>query len=266
MASSVDDGRGWVPEPARPRPRPGPPRVVGHDPRPRVRRAVHGGPRPLDRQRGAALDATRPGLQHRRPAVGGQRLRPLLRRLPAPGRARRRPVRSPPHLHARPHPVRRSQPGVRRRPEPVHARRGAHPAGPGCGRAVTGHPDDPHHDLHRPRRAVPRPRDLERHGGGGRRLGGTARRHPHRPAVVAMDLLHQHPHCRRRAGGGPCRAGRDPRRGRAPVARRTRGHRRHRWAGGPGVRRGRHQHTRLVLALDGRAPRDLAGSAWPPSW
>ena len=39
------------------------------------------------------------------------------------------------HLHARPVPVRRRQPGVRRGPEPVHARGGARPAGPGRGRA-----------------------------------------------------------------------------------------------------------------------------------
>ena len=46
----------------------------------RLPRPVHGHPRRLDRQRGAAVDPRRPALLHDRPAVGRQRVHPDVRR------------------------------------------------------------------------------------------------------------------------------------------------------------------------------------------
>src|SRR6266550_9244466 len=48
---------------------------------------VHGCPGHCDRERRLALDQDRPRVLPGEPPVGDQRLRPLLRRLPAPGRA-----------------------------------------------------------------------------------------------------------------------------------------------------------------------------------
>ena len=63
---------------------------------------VHGGARRLHRERGAAGHPARPGVQPDRTAVGGDRLRPDLRR-PAPPRGTPgRPVRPAAHLPARP--------------------------------------------------------------------------------------------------------------------------------------------------------------------
>src|SRR2546429_8032706 len=55
---------------------------------------VHGRPGHRDRERRVALDQGRPRVLAGEPPVGDQRLRPLLWRLPAPGRAGGRSTRS----------------------------------------------------------------------------------------------------------------------------------------------------------------------------
>src|SRR2546422_6209523 len=71
------------------------------------RSPVHGRPGHRDRERRVALDQGRPGVLTGEPPVGDQRLRAVLRRLPAPGRAG---GRSP-----------RTEAAVPRRPRPLHA-------------------------------------------------------------------------------------------------------------------------------------------------
>src|SRR6184192_3745691 len=66
---------------------------------------VHGRPGHRDRECRVALDQDRPRVLPGEPPVGDQRLRPLLRRLPAPGRAGGRPARSAAALPRRCRPV-----------------------------------------------------------------------------------------------------------------------------------------------------------------
>src|SRR3989449_8902176 len=66
---------------------------------------VHGRPGHRDRERRLALDQDRPRVLPGEPPVGDQRLRPLLRRLPAPGRAGGRSTRSAAALPRRHRPV-----------------------------------------------------------------------------------------------------------------------------------------------------------------
>src|SRR5205809_5737036 len=66
---------------------------------------VHGRPGHRDRERRLALDQDRPRVLPGEPPVGDQRLRPLLRRLPAPGRAGGRSARSAAALPRRHRPV-----------------------------------------------------------------------------------------------------------------------------------------------------------------
>src|SRR6266705_2241778 len=66
---------------------------------------VHGRPGHRDRERRVALDQGRPRVLPGEPPVGDQRLRPLLRRLPAPGRAGGRSTRSAAALPRRHRPV-----------------------------------------------------------------------------------------------------------------------------------------------------------------
>src|SRR5438477_619934 len=66
---------------------------------------VHGRPGHRDRERRLALDQDRPRVLPAEPPVGDQRLRSLLRRLPAPGRAGGRPTWSAPALPRRHRPV-----------------------------------------------------------------------------------------------------------------------------------------------------------------
>src|SRR2546428_6731870 len=69
------------------------------------RSPVHGRPGHRDRERRLALDQDRPRVLPGEPPVGDQRLRPLLRRLPAPGRAGGRSTRSAAALPRRHRPV-----------------------------------------------------------------------------------------------------------------------------------------------------------------
>ena len=75
--------------------------------RPPQRRAVHGRARHRNRQRRPALDQGRPRVLAGEPAVGDQRLRARVRRLPPARRARRGPARPQARLRRRP---RRSSP------------------------------------------------------------------------------------------------------------------------------------------------------------
>ena len=70
--------------------------------RPAGRGVLHDHRGPHDRQRGPADHRGEAALSRVRPAVGGHRLRPDLRRLPAPRRAGRRPARSPTPAHGGP--------------------------------------------------------------------------------------------------------------------------------------------------------------------
>ena len=77
---------------------------------PPVLGVLHGDPRRLDRERRPAVDPEGPPFQAGRPAVGAERLRADLRRLPAPRRPRGRRARPPRGLHGRRRPLHRSRP------------------------------------------------------------------------------------------------------------------------------------------------------------
>lgn len=110
----------------------------------RVHRAVPRRPGHLRRQRRPAPHPGRPRPRRHGSAVGRQRLLADVRRVPPPGRARRRPVRAQARLHHRPRPVHRRQPRRRVRPGRRHADRGPRRAGarrrdPGARHAVADH-------------------------------------------------------------------------------------------------------------------------------
>ena len=155
------------------------------------------------------------GLLAGEPAVGDQRLRARLRRLPAPRRACRRPPRPPAHVHRRP---RRVHVGVAPRGARVEravADRRPRDAGPRRGDHLPGGAVDPDDDLRRGQGAQHRARRLGR----GRRLRRRgrrpARRRLHRPPELGVDLLHQHPGRDHRARARTRAARREPRRSRA---------------------------------------------------
>ena len=182
-------------------------------------RPVHGRPRYRDRERGAALDQDRPRVLAAGPAVGDQRVRTLLRRLPAPRRAGGRPARTTPVV---PHRPRRLHGGLALRgPRLVGgvAARGA--LGPGARRGDrhAGGSVDPDDHVQRRARAEHRARRVGRGRRVRRRRRRPARRHPHGPAELGVDLL---PQRAGRGGGLRPRAvapEREPRRKRALVRR-----------------------------------------------
>ena len=137
-------------------------------------------PRRLDRERRFSIDQARARVLRTEPAVGRERLRAHLRRIPAARRARRRPRRPPPHPCRRPHPVYARLARRRRSAQ----RRSAHrrPAGPGHRRRddVPGRALDHHHNLHQPSRPQHRRRSLGRHSRPRRRLRRRTQRRPHR--------------------------------------------------------------------------------------
>ena len=157
--------------------------------RPLLPRAVHGGPRRLDRERRAAVDLGRPRLRPREPRLGRQRVHARVRRLPAARRARRRPARPPRGVRRRARPVRarvarragsrrassRSSPRARRRASAARSSRRR--------RCRSSRPASPRAASATARSAV------GRDGGDRRRVGRAARRRPHRDA---------------RAGAGSC--------------------------------------------------------------
>src|SRR5580700_1323735 len=164
---------------------------------------VHGRARRLDRHGGPAVDRPRPALHGVRSAVGGQRLRAHLRRLPAAGRARRRPVRAPPGLPVRDGPVHPGQPGGRAGYRRGLADRSPGRAGRGRRLPVPRDADHHRHDvLGRP--PDPGPGHLERRRRSGRSGRRDSRRCPHLGPGVALGAVREHPdrhgRDRRRAG------------------------------------------------------------------
>ena len=188
-----------------------------------LRRPVHGRARHRDRERRTSLDSDRSRLLPAEPPVGPQRLRARLRRVPAARWTHRRPARpaadlrrGDDSLHVRLAPLR---PRVERR---IADRR---PRDPGSRRRVH-HPRsarDPRDHVHRRPRAEHRSRRVGR----GRRLrrrGRRAlRRHPHRPALVGVDLLRQHPGRPRRPGADAAPPLREPGPARPELRRAGRG-------------------------------------------
>ena len=167
-----------------------------------LRGAVHGHPRPEHRQRGAALDPVGPRLLLARPAVGGQRLRDHLRRLPAARGPCGRSVRTAPGVRCGPDRVRARLARRRPRAEWWSADRRSRRAGPRRrlhGGVVAGH----HHLFVRAGSEAP---PCDRHLGGDERprRGGRrpARRDHHPGAHLALDPADQSPDRRRDRAGG----------------------------------------------------------------
>ena len=222
---------------------------TGADPR----GAVHGHPRRRDRERRAAVDPGRPRVLAAEPAVGDQRIRARVRRLPAARRAIRRPPRPPSRLHGRNRHLHDRLAPVRPRVE----RRVAH-----CLPRVAGSRGRDHHpgSTLDPRCDVRGgPRAQHRAGGLGSRRRrrsrrrGALRRHPHRPPVLGVDLLRQRPGRNRRTDPGSGPALGEPRQARSGLRRSRRGPRH---LGSVAVRARRHSGTQLGLGL-GRDHRRL---------
>ena len=205
-------------------------------PRPDRRRAVHGRPRHVDRERCAGVDQVQPPLFAGEPPVGDHGVRDHLRRLPAARRAARRRARPParvPDRHRRVHDRLRAQ-----RPGVVGGLAGRVPGAAGrrrralrAGRSLAAHDRVPG----RPR-AQPRPGDLGRRVRERRGCRCAARRRPDVVPELAVDLLHQRS-CRacadrprsalhRRGAGTACDA----------ALRRCRRHHDHRIADAPRLR------------------------------
>ena len=221
------------------------------------RGAVHGRPGHRDRERRVALDQGRPRVLAGEPAMGNQRLRARLRRLPAPRRARGRPARASAHL-SRGH---RGLHGrlVPRRPGVVRgvADRGARAPGPRRGDHLSGGALDPLGDVRGRPRAEPRARRVGRRRRLRRRRGRAARRRADRRAELGVDLLRERAGRHRRVRADAVPAHREPRRtrevlrrpgrgarDRRPLAARLRDH-----AGGPG-RLARGDDARLLRRVD----------------
>ena len=177
-----------------------------------LHRPVHGRARHRDRERRAAVDPGRSGLLAGEPPVGDQRLRAALRRLPPARRPRRRPPRTPARVPRRHRRVHGRLAAVRVRMERGVADRRPRPAGPRRGDHLARRAVDPHDDLRRGQRAQHGARRLGR----GRRVRRgrrrPARRRPHRPAELGVDLLRQRARRHRRLRARAAAARREPRR------------------------------------------------------
>ena len=216
------------------------------------RSPVHGRARHCDRERCAALDQDRPALSRGRPAVGDQRLRDRLRRLPA--------ARRPPRRRPRPQaPVRGRAVALLDQLAPLRLRlvgglahRLPRPAGPRRRTARPGRALDPDDDVPRRPRPQSRARHLGRRVRQRRRGRRAARRRAHVLALLGVGLLHQRPGRR----DGPRRhavaAAREPLRAPPPSLRRRRRHVHHR----------RTDAARLCADPHGRRP---AGATRPRS-
>ena len=170
---------------------------------PALRGAVHRGSRCVDRQRRPAEHRQGPGLLGGESAVGRERVRDRLRRLPAARRTGCRPARQAASLHGRPD---RGRGRIARRGlrgHPGTADRGPRRSGPGRGDRLPGSAVDRHLDVQGRRRAQQGPRGVGRRGGLGRGGGSAARRHPHRVAWLGVGPLGQRPGSGDRAGIHP---------------------------------------------------------------
>ena len=156
-------------------------------------RAVHGRARHRDRERRPAVHPARSRVLTGEPPVGDQRLRARLRRLPAARRAHGRPPRPAPHLPARARALHARLVALRARVERGLAHRLPGRSGARRGDDLAGRALDPDHDLPGGSRPEHRPRRLGRSRRLRRRRGRAARRRAHRPALVGVDLLRQHP-------------------------------------------------------------------------
>ena len=182
--------------------------------------AVHAHHRRLDRQRRVTDDRTRSALHRLEPAVGGECLRPHVRRLLAARRPHGRPARASAPLHGRVGGLHGRVARLRLRDHQQPADRGARGAGPRWRDDRAGGALDPLDDVRRGRGAQQGARSLGRRLGCRRRGGRAARRRAHRVRRLGVGLLRQcaDRHCRDPARPAP--AAREPRRGRDPLLRR----------------------------------------------
>ena len=160
-------------------------------PRPRLLRAVHGRARRDDRERRAALDPEGPRALRGRPPVGRELLHADVRRLPAARRPRRRPARAQAPVPRRHRAVHLRVAARRARAVGHDAHPRPRPAGPGRRARLARRAVDHHHDLPGGRGAHQGARRVGRHRRRRRRVRPAARRHPHRPARLGVDLLRQ---------------------------------------------------------------------------
>ena len=150
-------------------------------------------------------------LRARRPLLGRERLRPLLRRLPAARRAHGRPAGAAAHLHRGPPALRRGVAGRRARAERRHADRRAGRAGPGRRADLPRRTRDRDHHVLRGRRAQQGPRRVGRGGRSGRRRGRAARRSAHRVPRLGVGAVREHADHPARRVPRPAHPRREPR-------------------------------------------------------
>ena len=149
-------------------------------------RPAHGRAGRHDREHRAAVRAAGPGLHHRGPAVGGDRLRARVRQPAAVRRAAGRPDRAQDHVPGRRARLRRRVGRRRRGHQLRHAGRGAGLPGRVRRAARARGPVDPVHDVQRPEGARQGVRRLRRDRRRRRRDRPGARRHPDRVPVLAL--------------------------------------------------------------------------------
>ena len=160
------------------------------DPRPRMCRAIHGHPRRVGRERRSAFDRARSSLFARRLAVGCQRLRAHVRRLPPFRWTGRRCLRAAPDIPDRALRLRRDQPHRRVRREFRVAHRRARRARDRRRRSLPHHLDDHcHHVLGTETGKGTRTMGCRRRSRWSNR--SAARWDTHVGALVAMGALHQ---------------------------------------------------------------------------
>ena len=220
-------------------------------PRPALHGPVHGRAGHRGGERGAPLHPGRSRVLAREPPVGDQRLRALLRRVPPARRACRRSSRTPAGVPRRHRRVHRGVAVVGPRVERGRADRRPRAPGPRRRDHLARRPLDPDHDVRRGQRAQHRARGLGRRRRLRRGRGRAARRHPHRPAELGVDLLRQRAGRRRRLHPRADAADREPRRDGAQL-RPPRGGARDRRSRGARLRDHPGQRLRLGLDRDGR--------------
>ena len=184
--------------------------------------------RRLDRERRPAVDRRRSRLLRDLARLGGERVPADLRRLPAARRPARRPVRAAPAVPARDRALHRRLDRLRSLDEPGDAGRRARGAGARRRGRLGGRALADHGPLHRSRRAREGARRVRVLHGRRRQHRRAARRRPHRPPELALDLPRQRPDRDRRrhpdeaadpgdAGRGERAASTSPARSRSPA-------------------------------------------------